>query len=555
MDNKSSNKADGDSQMNSSSSDSKKDSRFSSKDYGRRRDRDRDRNRNRRRSRSPVRSREDRISKVNKRVYVANIPFDVKWGELKDLFREKVGNVRFCQLFDNEDGRPRGCGLVEFEDSASAKKAVDVLNRYEFKGRNLVVKEDLDIDRDDYGRLVLPSSRRRDDNHDRHSHYDDHYQNGSSQASNSYNTYGLSPQFLSSLGVTGPLNNRVFVANLDYKVTERKLKDIFVLAGKVVRVKLYCDSDGKSKGFGIVEFEHPVEAVQAISMFNNQVLYERILSVRLDKFDEEDGLGGDAMLPKLPKGLESIGKGLGIGGQPLNLSKSMMTNPPPPMSSLGTVQPPPVAQVPIPTDNVAPQTASAALSALTNLAGNLQNLPSLAQSLAQLSNTAGIANSATAYQASSEIPPTPVVPTYSGYSPVAPPGNGTAQPPPYPSTPMAPSNSYCAPTVGSSTPYGTPVANVNPPMNYSSYDQRDYRDDKYHNPGIDTIFVRNLPPSFTWQNLRDRFNEVGEVRFAEIKGHGTALVRLASDRDAQRAVELMNGIRIDNRAIEVSLYY
>lgn len=33
-------------------------------------------------------------------------------------------------------------------------------------------------------------------------------------------------------------------------------------------------------GFGTVEFEHPVEAVQAISMFNNISLYGRPMSIR-----------------------------------------------------------------------------------------------------------------------------------------------------------------------------------------------------------------------------------------------------------------------------------
>lgn len=31
-----------------------------------------------------------------------------------------------------------------------------------------------------------------------------------------YNTYGLSPQFLDALGITGPLSSRVFVANVSY---------------------------------------------------------------------------------------------------------------------------------------------------------------------------------------------------------------------------------------------------------------------------------------------------------------------------------------------------
>jgi hypothetical protein len=51
---------------------------------------------------------------------------------------------------------------------------------------------------------------------------------------------------------------------LDYKVDEKKLKEVFKLAGKVVSAELSLDKEGKSRGFGVVEYEHPVEAVQAI---------------------------------------------------------------------------------------------------------------------------------------------------------------------------------------------------------------------------------------------------------------------------------------------------
>ncbi|OTF73159.1 myelin expression factor 2-like protein [Euroglyphus maynei] len=525
----------------------------------------RDRNRSRRRSRSPVRSREDRSTKIHRRVYVANIPFDVKWGELKDLFRDKVGNVRFCQLFENEEGKPRGCGLVEFEDSASAKKAIEVLNRFDFKGRELVVKEDLDIDRDRFGRLILSSGRsdRERDRDRRRDRYEDRHSNGSDSGS-SYHTYGLSPQFLNSLGIKGPLTNRVFVANLDYKVSERKLEDIFGLAGKITKVRLYCDNEGKSKGFGVAEFEHPVEAVQAISMFNNQKLYDRILSVRLDKFDNEDSFGKEGLPSKLPRGLESIGKGLGIDGQPLNIAKSIVSSPAPVIQGQSLPGPPPITpQGP----NVTPQAATAAINVLSNLAGHF---PTLTQSLAQLSNNPGTmapSASSTGYLPSN----TDIAGTgntvsgaatsgygHSGYTSVVPHGNGTAQPATYPNaSQMMPSSYGTAPPPSTSVPYSANTGTPNAPISsYSTYDQRgDYRDEKYRTSGIDTIFVRNLPPNFSWQNLRDRFNEVGEVRFAEIKGHGTALVRFGSDRDAQRAVDLMNGIRIENRAIEVTLYY
>lgn len=294
----------------------------------------------------------DNNNSDSRRVYVANVPFDVKWSELKDLFREKVGDVTYCTIFENEDGKSRGCGLLEFADSQTARKAIEIMHRSEFKSRELVVKEDLDCERDRYGRIITNhgNNRSRDDsqrrdgsNNDRGNNRDrgNRQQQQQQQQNNSnnygydhsvmsnvfappqqHNTFGLSQQFLDSLGIGLPLNNRIFVANLEYKVDQKKLEEIFKLAGKVSRVKLSHDAQGQSRGYGTVEYEHPVEAVQAISMFNNQKLYGRTMSVRMDKYECEDDV--ESLPSKLPVGLESIGKGLGAGGQPLNVAKSIM---------------------------------------------------------------------------------------------------------------------------------------------------------------------------------------------------------------------------------------
>jgi hypothetical protein len=47
-------------------------------------------------------------------------------------------------------------------------------------------------------------------------------------------------------------------------VDEKKLKEVFRLAGRVLDVELNKDKDGKSRGHCVIEFEHPVEDVQAI---------------------------------------------------------------------------------------------------------------------------------------------------------------------------------------------------------------------------------------------------------------------------------------------------
>jgi RNA recognition motif-containing protein len=54
---------------------------------------------------------------------------------------------------------------------------------------------------------------------------------------------------------------------LDYKVDDKKLEEVFSLAGKVIRAEINKDRDGKSRGHGVVVFDHPVESVQAICMF------------------------------------------------------------------------------------------------------------------------------------------------------------------------------------------------------------------------------------------------------------------------------------------------
>lgn len=84
-----------------------------------------------------------------------SIPYEIaRWQDLKDLFRREVGDVSFVELFNDETGKPRGCGIVEFEKPESVAVALDKMNRYELSGRNLVVKEDFGNERDKFGRVV-----------------------------------------------------------------------------------------------------------------------------------------------------------------------------------------------------------------------------------------------------------------------------------------------------------------------------------------------------------------------------------------------------------------
>lgn len=52
----------------------------------------------------------------------------------------------------------------------------------------------------------------------------------------------------------------------------------------------------------------------------------------------------------------------------------------------------------------------------------------------------------------------------------------------------------------------------------------------------DTFFSFQLPPNTTWQVLRDKCQDIGEVKFAEMRGTDLGMVRFASEWDAERAV-------------------
>lgn len=61
---------------------------------------------------------------------------------------------------------------------------------------------------------------------------------------------------------------------------DTKLREVFRLAGKVVRAEVTKDRDGKSRGFGVVEMDHPVEAVQVLNRFISVFVFDLYFLIR-----------------------------------------------------------------------------------------------------------------------------------------------------------------------------------------------------------------------------------------------------------------------------------
>ncbi|KAK9817619.1 hypothetical protein WJX74_005926 [Apatococcus lobatus] len=77
---------------------------------------------------------------------------------------------------------------------------------------------------------------------------------------------------------------RVVVHNLPWICTWQLLKDHFAGAPGLERADVIIDDTGRSRGFGIVKFSSPPDAVAAVQHFHNSQIGGRPVSVRIDRF-------------------------------------------------------------------------------------------------------------------------------------------------------------------------------------------------------------------------------------------------------------------------------
>ncbi|CAB4059443.1 unnamed protein product [Lepeophtheirus salmonis] len=392
------------------------------------------------------------------------------------------------------------------------------MHRFEYKGRKLVVKEDFDTLRDKCGRIV-GSRAARDRSRDR-SHERDRSRGGD-----------IRP-------VSNELGNTVFVANLSYEVDEKKLKEVFRLAGKIVMIELNRDKTGKSRGFAVLEYSHPVESVQAISMFNNQVLFERRMTVRFDNQTPYEDM--DELPARLPEGLEGVGMGLGSNGDPLTdqhgwhrrnrlnngmdmalavsnmatLARTMGLN-------LGNLGMGGSSAGPAPTGGSVPMSNGGSSGSMGMGSGGMnQNNMNPGMGMGGSSSMGMSGGSSSGINSGISM---------GGYS-------------------TGPTSSSNYPPSSAGVQSGGNMPDVSSAMGRQGVQQPQSRG------GSDSIIIRNLPVDCNWQSLRDGFAHCGEIKYAEMKERTTGLIRFTSERDADRAVSMMDKQVIGNRTIDVRLY-
>jgi RNA recognition motif-containing protein len=79
--------------------------------------------------------------KMNKKVYVANLPSQTTEAELRALF-SKAGSVMSVKIVqDRQTRQQKGIAFVEMSTQWEGRRAASMLNRTDFMGKNLLVKE------------------------------------------------------------------------------------------------------------------------------------------------------------------------------------------------------------------------------------------------------------------------------------------------------------------------------------------------------------------------------------------------------------------------------
>jgi len=88
-------------------------------------------------------------------------------------------------------------------------------------------------------------------------------------------------------------NNKLFVGNLPFKLSENDVSDLFGQYGEVVSCSMPVDRDtGRKRGFAFVEMKDDAQAEAAIQALNGRQIEGRALSVSISQPKQGGGGGG-----------------------------------------------------------------------------------------------------------------------------------------------------------------------------------------------------------------------------------------------------------------------
>lgn len=179
-------------------------------------------------------------------LYVGNLPWSTAEDDLRNVF-SSIGSLSSVEIPQGRDGKSRGYGLVKFSTMNEAQAAIATFDGHILGGRALTVRED---------------------------------------SGESFKTAAPHKKAAARAISEGDIDmdRRCFVGNLSWDTKEDDLLALCEGAGvKMLSVTVGRQSNGRSKGWGILIFDSAQAAAEAIVVLHDSELQGRNIIVRLER--------------------------------------------------------------------------------------------------------------------------------------------------------------------------------------------------------------------------------------------------------------------------------
>ena len=226
------------------------------------------------------------------------------------MFEAMTGTVVRADVHMTPDGRPKGSGIVAFDNPDDAQNAIQQFNGYDWQGRVLEVREDRYANAGPGGGFGGGRGGFAGGYGGGRGGFGGGYGGGMGRGGYGGGGYGggmgggapaaaaptVAPNPFTDYATSGTEPGPViYVRNLPWSTSNEDLVELFTTIGKVERAEIQYEPNGRSRGSGVVEFGSQGDAETAIAKFTGYQYGGRPLGLSYIKYLNQGGEEAEPM--------------------------------------------------------------------------------------------------------------------------------------------------------------------------------------------------------------------------------------------------------------------